>query len=227
LDKKPVDANDPSYWSQFWSDQISSIQDIYTLIPASEIRALREEAPANLATLCYKIVERLRTCVDNAFLTQKDQLEALNCVRLLTRILPYIFEEPEWRGFFWSSTPIKVQTSFFSDAAKNDPVSTPLAVTLLNTLSDLLFMPDFTANSCKKSQVEKMEDIRTLDSCEYIWEAGVGFAHHSPHSAQFDYNRAEIVKLLLTTFSETMYIPPSNELTQNKWIEYFTSTENR
>ena len=26
----------------------------------------------------------------------------MNCIRLLTRILPYIFEEPEWRGFFWS-----------------------------------------------------------------------------------------------------------------------------
>lgn len=30
---------------------------------------------------------------------------AINCVRLLTRLLPYIFEEPEWRGFFWSDIP--------------------------------------------------------------------------------------------------------------------------
>jgi len=29
----------------------------------------------------------------------------LNCVRLLTRILPYIFEDPDWRGFFWSTVP--------------------------------------------------------------------------------------------------------------------------
>ena len=29
----------------------------------------------------------------------------LNCVRLLTRILPYIFEDPDWRGFFWSTLP--------------------------------------------------------------------------------------------------------------------------
>lgn len=28
-------------------------------------------------------------------------------MRLLTRILPYIFEEPDWRGFFWSSLPGK------------------------------------------------------------------------------------------------------------------------
>lgn len=29
----------------------------------------------------------------------------LNCVRLLTRVLPYIFEDPDWRGFFWSTLP--------------------------------------------------------------------------------------------------------------------------
>ena len=32
-------------------------------------------------------------------------ISVLNCVRLLTRILPYIFEEPDWRGFFWSTLP--------------------------------------------------------------------------------------------------------------------------
>jgi hypothetical protein len=34
---------------------------------------------------------------------------AINCVRLLTRLLPYIFEEPEWRGFFWSDIPTSQQ----------------------------------------------------------------------------------------------------------------------
>lgn len=29
----------------------------------------------------------------------------LNCVRLLTRFVPYIFEDPDWRGFFWSTVP--------------------------------------------------------------------------------------------------------------------------
>ena len=32
-------------------------------------------------------------------------IAVLNCVRLLTRILPYIFEDPDWRGFFWSTLP--------------------------------------------------------------------------------------------------------------------------
>lgn len=33
------------------------------------------------------------------------------------------------------------------------------------------------------------EDIRTIDSCEYIWEAGVGFAQSPPLNYVHDLNR--------------------------------------
>lgn len=29
--------------------------------------------------------------------------KALNCIRLLTRLLPYIFEDKEWKDFFWKT----------------------------------------------------------------------------------------------------------------------------
>ena len=32
----------------------------------------------------------------------------LNCVNILTRVVPYIFEDPDWRGFFWSTVPGEV-----------------------------------------------------------------------------------------------------------------------
>ncbi len=88
---------------------------MFALVPGSEIRALREESPGNLATLCYKAVERLAQIAEASFPTTQDQQTgmlhffpiflAVNCVRLLTRIIPYIFEEPEWRSFFWSALP--------------------------------------------------------------------------------------------------------------------------
>lgn len=56
------------------------------------------------------------------------------------------------------------------------------------------------------------EDMGTIDSCEYIWEAGVGFAHSPSHSSIHDQNRTELLKLCLTCFSETMYLPPVGEL---------------
>ena len=84
---------------------MTNVQDVFTLVPSAEIRALREESPSNLATLCYKSVEKLVLAADSSCRSQKDQIQVLNSVRLLTRIIPYIFEDPDWRTFFWSSIP--------------------------------------------------------------------------------------------------------------------------
>ncbi|GJQ81764.1 hypothetical protein Trydic_g311 [Trypoxylus dichotomus] len=215
----PIDANDNAFWEQFWSENVNNVQDIFTLVPAPEIRALREEAPSNLATLCYKAVEKLVKAVDNSCRTQHEQQTVLNCVRLLTRVLPYIFEDPEWRGFFWSSLPSQNE---------DEDESLPLAQSLLNAICDLLFCPDFTVMGARKLGPDKAEDLSAIDSCEYIWEAGVGFAQTPPRSPQVDLNRTELLKLLLTCFSETMYQPPVDiSQNPNKWIAYLTSAENR
>ncbi|XP_013385950.1 protein HID1 isoform X3 [Lingula anatina] len=220
---QPVEANDEAFWSQFWSDSVTCIQDVFTLIPALEIRALREENPSNLATLCYKAVEKIVQATETSCRSYKDQQIVLNCVRLLSRILPYIFEDPDWRGFFWSTLPGQTE-----DAAEAEG-SLPLAQSLISALCDLLFCPEFTVTSSKKSGPDNPEDLQSIDSCEYIWEAGVGFAHSPAHNAQHDYHRTEILKLLLTCFSESMYLPPVAEAhaQPNQWIAYFTSTENR
>ncbi|CAF4110608.1 unnamed protein product, partial [Rotaria sp. Silwood2] len=81
----------------------------------------------------------------------------------------------------------------------------------------------------KRKGPDNPEDIHTIDSCEYIWEAGVGFSQSPVHSPTNDRNRTEILKLLLTCFSETIYMNPSVELQScpNKWLTYFTSNHNR
>lgn len=121
--RQVVEATDDTFWDQFWSENVTNVQDIFTLIPAPEIRVLREEAPSNLATLCYKAVEKLVKAVDSSCRTQREHQTVLNCCRLLTRLLPYIFEDPDWKGFFWSSLP-----------GKDDEESMPLAHSLLNAL---------------------------------------------------------------------------------------------
>ncbi|KAK7506381.1 hypothetical protein BaRGS_00002493 [Batillaria attramentaria] len=218
---QPIEANDEAFWEQFWSESVTCVQDVFTLIPAAEIRALREESPSNLATLCYKAVEKLMLAAESGCPSQNEQQTVLNCVRLLTRILPYIFEDPDWRGFFWSTLPGQ------SEEGENE--SPPLAQTLLNAVSDLLFCPDFTVTTARKTGPDNPEDISTIDSCEYIWEAGVGFAHSPPHNTYHDQNRTELLKLCLTCFSETMYLPPVADAhaAPNQWMQYFTSTENR
>lgn len=50
-------------------------------------------------------VEKLVQAADSGCPSEPEKQMALNCARLLTRILPYIFEDPDWRGFFWSTVP--------------------------------------------------------------------------------------------------------------------------
>ena len=50
-------------------------QDVFTLVPSAEIRALREESPSNLATLCYKAVEKLAAAAEASCRTQKDHVQ--------------------------------------------------------------------------------------------------------------------------------------------------------
>ncbi|XP_055529474.1 protein HID1 [Wyeomyia smithii] len=215
---QPIDASDDAFWEQFWCEHNTSVQDVFALIPSNEIRKVRDVMPANLATLCYKATERLVRAVDNSCRTQGEQQTVLNCIRLLNRILPYIFEDPQWKDFFWSSLP--------SGNEKEDG-SAPLAQSLLNAICDLLFCPDFTVVGLRKSGPEKAEELNSIDSCEYIWEAGVGFAQSPPRNGPMDSRRTELLKLLLACFSETMYRAPTMSDEPNKWIVHFTSAENR
>ncbi|XP_067860503.1 protein HID1 isoform X2 [Heptranchias perlo] len=222
---QPVEATDDAFWDQFWADTATSIQDVFTLVPAAEIRAVREESPSNLATLCYKAVEKLVQGAESGCASDKEKQVIINCTQLLTRILPYIFEDPDWRGFFWSTVPGAGRGG--ADEA-DDENARPLAESLLLAIADLLFCPEFTVQSHRKTGPETAEDLHSIDSCEYIWEAGVGFAHSPPHNYIHDLNRMELLKLLLTCFSEAVYLVPTSEgNVLNPWVQFFCSTENR
>lgn len=209
-----IDPSDEQFWEQFWQGHQTTLEDVFALVTSNEIRQIRNENPANLATLCYKAVEKLAQAVDSSCRTQAEQQCVLNCVRLLIRCLPYIFEDDKWRDFFWSSLPSQEKTM-------------PLAQSLLNATCDLLFCPDFTVTATRRTGPEKAEELANIDSCEYIWEAGVGFAQSPPHNAHMERRRTELLKLLLTCFSEPMYRSPQQSEEPNKWIAYFTSADNR
>ncbi|XP_005801514.1 protein HID1-like [Xiphophorus maculatus] len=222
---QPVEATEDAFWDQFWADTTITVQDVFALVPAAEIRAVREESPSNLATLCYKAVEKLVQGAESGCPTDREKQVILNCTRILTRILPYIFEDQDWRGFFWSTVPGAGHAG--TDELDDDDGARPLAESLLLAIADLLFCPDFTVHSHRRGP-DSVENMQSLDSCEYIWEAGVGFAQSPPLNYIHDLNRAELLRLLLTCFSEAMYLPPSpDNSVLNPWVTFFCSTENR
>ena len=116
-----------------------------------DVRKIRDCGPTNLATLCYKCVDRIFQAVENNCVTYDEQqignfylfkhlemfpgkifrdlfdifFTVLNCVRLLTLVLPYIFESSDWNEFFWSD--LSNSTFEFNNTLH-------LAETLLNCL---------------------------------------------------------------------------------------------
>lgn len=244
-----IDAKEDDFWDQFWCEPIDDIGDIFTLVPSSEIRSLREESPSNLATLIYKAVEKLVNSSDTLCNTSNQQLAALNSARILTRVIPYVFEDSDWRGLFWSSLPSQssdsssplnlydTESTNSGHGLEKDEKNIPLAHSLILAVCDLLFCPDFTVNSLPQSKTKSNtfgspdsppEDLQSIDSCEYIWESGVGFISSTTSTAAFNKNRTELLRLLLTSFSTTIYLSSSEaHHTQNRWIAFFTSSSNR
>ncbi|KAL3095385.1 hypothetical protein niasHS_007484 [Heterodera schachtii] len=197
---------------------INTAKDLFMALQPSGIRDLRDGQPNALSILCYKAVKLLvRATQTNP--PQKEHRKMLNCIRLLTRLMPFFFEQNEWREFFWTNLP-QDENAGLNDSQKD----LPLSKLLLTALSDLLFCPNFTIGILDKNI--HLENISKVDSCENIWQYGVGFANKTPQSAVYDANRTEILKLLLVCFSEVIY---TTEIEEHKmrWITFFTSTDNR
>ena len=147
--------------------------------------------------------------------------DALNCVRVLTRILPYIYEreslQPWEERFFWGARRKRTRQStvanevLFDEAqeAAQDESKTedkaddfedakPLAEELIDTLIDLLFFSELT--------VSKQPHGKPKVSYA-IWQSGVGCNTAVPTTKEYESNRCEILRLLLTLASRSMYMP--------------------
>ena len=85
-----VSADDAEFWDELWKIP-SSAEEVFELIPAHAARQLRDERFENLATLFTQAVAQICQIVETPYSIYFDQ--ALNCVRVLTRILPFVLEK--------------------------------------------------------------------------------------------------------------------------------------
>ncbi len=150
--------------------------------------------------------------------------DALNCIRILTRVLPFVYEADHlevWEEkFFWGSSRRRSRKSqnagtevIFDGAEPEDnplPRDTeeeseqakPLAEELIDTLTDLLFHSEFTLPTLHNARSKVTYSI---------WQSGVGCNTAVGSSKEFESNRCEILRLLLTLTSKSMYMPPSEK----------------
>ncbi|KAG9242939.1 high-temperature-induced dauer-formation protein-domain-containing protein [Calycina marina] len=215
---KVIPADDP-YWASFW-ELPESTEDIFSLFSPADIRRTRDTAPENFETLILAITSRLfilrhhPSFPDAEFAPERD---ALNCIRVLTRVLPYLYEADnlqEWEDrFFWGVRRKRTRKAALArdilfdesqeELAKLEAAGEefeevkPLAEELIDTLIDMLFFAEFTLP----------KSLNGKGKVTYaIWQSGVGCNVPMSTTKEFESNRTEILRLLLTLTSRSMYM---------------------
>lgn len=202
-----------------------STEDVFSLFTPTDIRRVRDTSLPNLETLLLAVCSRLIVLKNHPSFPDAElapDAHALNCIRILTRVLPFIYEADHleaWEEqFFWAPRKKKTRQAqlsadvIFDEAHGDGPDAQtrpnaderedvkPLAEELIDTLTDLLFYTGFTIPKLSTSE----------GKVSYaIWQSGVGCNSAMISTKEHENNRIEIVRLLLTLTSKSMYMSPS------------------
>lgn len=242
-EERRISADDP-YWTSFWELPESS-EDVFSLFAPADIRRTRDNALENLETLILAITSRLFTLRHHPSFPDPEiapDREALNCIRVLTRVLPYLYELEalqEWEDrFFWGTRRKRTRRAklasevLFDGSQPTSPTTTdggfgngdgdrqqqqqqhqpesgdgeyedarPLGEELIDTLTDLLFYTDFTVVGQAGPAMSGKPKVSYA-----IWQSGVGCNQTTQTTREIESNRAEILRLLLTLCSQSMYM---------------------
>ncbi|TDL27208.1 hypothetical protein BD410DRAFT_835524 [Rickenella mellea] len=248
-----------TYWDQYVL-LFDSPSDVFSLISSQDIRHAIVESPKNVATLVRVLSQRLFTLLlDHTFPTapassvasyatnflknmpvpgststaeRNTTKEALNCLRVLQRVLPVVFEA-EYAEFeqalLWTQGEAKdavvaedgQQSQFVIEDDEDDDLEAQqspratartgetrmlpsLAERLLRTTIDLLFCCGFTLPSRIQVDHHKINYV--------IWEKGVGSTVDPSPSNAHDSNKVEVLRFLLVLLSRQIYVSPSSLL---------------
>ncbi|CAK7265363.1 hypothetical protein SEPCBS57363_001544 [Sporothrix epigloea] len=225
-EERNIRADDP-YWTSFW-ELPESPEDVFSLFSSADIRRARDTALENLETLLLAVTSRLFSLRHHPSFPEAEvapERDVLNCIRVLTRVLPYIYERESLQAweerFFWSvrrkrAHPAPEAGEVLFDEAHTDDAdrsvqkigkggaesgfveAKPLAEELIDTLIDLLFFSGFTV-ACQPPGKPRVSYT--------IWQSGVGCNTTLPATKEMESSRCEILRLLLTLTSSSLYRP--------------------
>ncbi|KAK9856901.1 hypothetical protein MYU51_021323 [Penicillium brevicompactum] len=242
LSEQEIPADDP-YWTRFW-ELPESTEDVFSLFTPADIRRTRDHALPNFQTLILAVTSRLTVLKNHPSFPDPDlapERDVLNCIRILTRLLPYVYEAEHLEGweenFFWARRrrmARRAQISgevLFDEAQPEDQEGEPsprsddyedvkpLAEELIDTLIDLLFFADFT--------IPRLPTAKSKVSYS-IWQSGVGCNTAMGSSKAYESNRCEILRLLLTLTGKAMYLPSNTLPVQGvQAITYITTCQDK
>lgn len=167
------------FWAVFWTAPALAC-DVYDAVAGADVHTVAVQNAANVLSLVRVL------CTHLVRLPPAQQLERLNCIRLLTRVLPHVFEMPAYadieQRLFWDSAYDPLH--FVGATLREDPKdhSSVLAHDVVATLVQMVPL---------------------------VWEPGVGCAApFAEPSTETDCFRTEVLRLLLVLVLASFYQPP-------------------
>ena len=156
---RDVSPEDAEFWDELWKIP-SSAEEVFELLTPANARRLRDERFDNLATLFTQATAQLCQIVETPYTIYFDQ--ALNCVRVLTRILPFLLEkgdlgenDPNVEALCWATSEGnggkkrkggKDGQDEDEDDDDDDDNQEPLSLLVVHAAMHMLFLPQFTCD---------------------------------------------------------------------------------
>ncbi|KAG8628591.1 hypothetical protein KVT40_004464 [Elsinoe batatas] len=207
---RAIPPKQDDFWQIYWL-RPETAEHVFETITTTDIRGMRDNTTAidNLKTLILRTVLQLfKIRHQSASLSEDNSrhgVVALNCIRILTRILPYIYELDEtrkWEEFTFSSVhDLEYYKTYVEDAADYVSVEESLTSQLVRTLLDLLFYTGFTL-----PWPEADADTRYGQVTYTLWQSGIACDTTVLSSKEYESKRTEIMRLLLTLESKSIYV---------------------
>jgi len=163
LVKNKVTATDHEFWSVLFTAPLS-LHDIFSLISPNDVRDIRTHQPGNLGIIIFKAIEQLY------LFSQPENFgaeytSARNSLRLLTRILPFVFEHND-DGF--------IDKLFFQNRLPLSPTKSPVQQKQVEKKEEKKEQPKDEESKSKKEEEkeEKKEEEKKEEKKEEIKKEG-------------------------------------------------------
>eukprot|EP01035_Chromulina_nebulosa_P018871 gene18871-24658_t len=88
--KKQIETTNHDFWDELWKTTLP-IDELFDVITPNEVRKIIKEQPLNMKILFTQAVAQLYQVVETPYPVYFEQ--ALNCVRILTRVGPFLLEQ--------------------------------------------------------------------------------------------------------------------------------------
>jgi len=166
----------------------------------------------NLKTLVLKsTLKILSSRTKSPSLTEENArlgIQLLNCVRILTRILPYVYESDAARAWeeevFWQPQQMSTFQKYAKDVGDYLEPQENLGVQLVDALLELLFYTGFTLPWSDTPP----QDSRKGQITYGLWQSGIACDTTVITTRELESRRTEIMQLILVLESKGIYVGP-------------------